>query len=82
MYIKDKQSQFKFIQSRNVFLIALLIGIVWCVTFFSQYGIYLFPRVPSNFVPVIHAMMFFGMLLGFFMSLVLWVEESLNSKKS
>lgn len=80
---KHKKSIYKkLISSTTVFFLAVLMGVAWFVHGFTSYGHGFTGNLPKNLIPWIHAILFFNTLAGLFMSLIMRVEESINSETS
>jgi hypothetical protein len=72
----------KAINSRVMLLIACLIFSMWIVTSQTEIGIAWKKELPEIVADCMYPCLFLSMLVGFFTSLILWIEESIEKSNN
>ena len=72
----------KAINSRVVLLVACFIFSMWIVTSLTDVGIAWKKQLPEIVADCVYPFLFLSMLVGFFTSLVLWIEESIEKSSN
>lgn len=77
-----KKKAFMKINKTNISVVfASLMSIVWFILGFTEYGQMIEKNVSDSWLSLIHAMTFIGMIGGFWVSLMIWLEEVIDSEK-